>query len=38
MVGALPLEFAVTCVVEEVPPEALPPGFFGPVTLIFVWV
>jgi hypothetical protein len=37
VVGALPLEFAVTCVVEVVPPVALPPGLFG-VILIMVCV
>ena len=37
MVGGPLPEFVLTCVVEEVPLEALPPGLFG-VTLMLVWV
>ena len=38
MFGGPPPEFVVTWVVDDVPPEALPPGLFGPVTLMLVWV
>ena len=36
VVGGPPAEFVMECAVSEVPPEALPVGFFGPVTLILV--